>query len=208
LELYHKRVYWPGGIHQYFLPVNVQDKLLTGPNISGELQYLFRHMPKEELKSLAGRICERARKVFAILLLRHKGASIVLLLDNDSVTDQDLPFIKDNNSYGFKLRTGKRITAFKDWDPQDIDDFNREQWWLIAPVFNYQGEHKEIEDDCVLPFIEDSSNGKGGKGGNEGPGFNNSGGYSDVWGVQIHPAHQKFLRLYDPEVGRFLSHLI
>jgi hypothetical protein len=202
-DLFDKRVQWPGGIHQYFLPVDVQDELLTGPNIIKELQDLFKPRPKEEIFSLAVRICGTARKLFAILLLRGKGASILPLVDTDGVSDRDLPLIKEDHGRGFKLGTGKRLTAFANWMPQDIEDFDREQWCLLAPVFKHQGEHKELEECCVLPFTADFSNvkgGRGGSGGSDGPGLISCGGYSEVWCVRIHPSHQKFLKSSNPEV--------
>jgi hypothetical protein len=58
---------------------------------------------------------------------------------------------------------------------------------VLAPVFKKEERpdvipHIELNDACLLPFIEDRE--KHDK---------MAGGYSEVWGVRIHPAHQKLL---------------
>ena len=189
-QLEHALVRWPRGNEQFFLPIDVQDRLLTASYIATEFDRLFEGLSPAEQQSYVSRICGSARKLFAILLVIDKGESIIAFL-SDGVTDYDLPLVKHptraaNSCYTLraKRRIDSPIQAIERWAWRSVRHFYREQWGLKAPAFDTTCEHYELEDDCVLPFIED-------KEGNIG---NLSGGYSDVWGVRIHPAHQKVFK--------------
>lgn len=186
---------------QFFLPADAQDRLIIAPLVAAEFERLFPNLPLSERSKYVSRTCSSARKLFAILLGIEKGDSILDLLA-DGIIDDDLPLVKypkraanaGQTAPYFTLRSRRRI----DYPIQTIDHWNwrtsirqfySEQWWLKAPVFDTPGKHYELEDDCVLPFTEN----------NEGINVN-SGGYSDVWGVRIHPAHQKLFRSSNPRV--------
>ncbi|PMD33649.1 kinase-like protein, partial [Hyaloscypha variabilis F] len=64
------------------------------------------------------------------------------------------------------------------WQWRDINDFCHAQWAFLAPVFDELHKHYELDDNDILPFIEDNEK------------FLRQGGYSEVWGVRIHQAHQ------------------
>lgn len=191
-------VQWPRGNEQFFLPVDTQDRLLTAEYIAAEFERLFPNLAPGERSNYVSRICGSVRKLFAILLGIDKGESITDFLA-DGITDKDLPLVKypartANSCY--TLRTKRRIDspipAIEKWAWRYVRHFYREQWWLKAPVFDTLGKHYELEDDCVLPFVEDK----------EGNIKNiSSGGYSDVWGVRIHPAHQKVFKSTNPKVS-------
>jgi hypothetical protein len=194
-------VQWPRGNEQFFLPVDVQDRLLAASYVATEFDRLFPGLSLSERLSYITRTCSCARKLFAILLGIDKGESIIDFL-KDGITDKDLPLVKypmrsANSCY--TLRTKQRIDipipATENWAWRSVRHFYCEQWWLNAPVFksrgqHYEPEHYELEDDCVMPFLEDQE------------AINvNSGGYSDVWGVRIHPAHQNLFRSPNSQVG-------
>jgi len=191
-QLENNLVSWPRGQEQLFLPVDAQDRLLTARNVAAEFERLFPKLAQEERSNYVSRTCGSARKLFAILLGINKGGSIIDILA-DGITDGDLPLVKYRAAHSnytnprFTLRSKWRIDrpihAIDQWDWRPtIRQFYGEQWWLNAPVFKTQGKHYEFEDDCVLPFLEDQED------------INVSGGYSDVWGVRIHPAHHNFFR--------------
>jgi hypothetical protein len=191
-QLENNLVSWPRGQEQLFLPVDVQDRLLTAGYVAEEFERLFPKLTQKERSNYVSRTCGSARKLFAILLGINKGESIIDILA-DGITDDDLPLVKYRTAHSsytnprFTLRSKRRIDrpiyAIDKWDWRfTIRQFYCEQWWLNAPVFKTQGKHYEFEDDCVLPFLEDQED------------INASGGYSDVWGVRIHPAHQNLFR--------------
>jgi hypothetical protein len=191
----------PRSNEQFFLPADAQDRLIIAPKVAEEFERLFPNLALGERSAYVSRTCSSARKLFAILLGIDKGESILDIL-SDGITDEDLPLVKHpkrsaNASYTtpyFTLRAKRRIDrpiqTIDNWNWRtSIRQFYCEQWWLKAPVFDTLGKHYELEDDCVLPFVEDKED------------INvNSGGYSDVWGVRIHPAHQKLFRSSNPQV--------
>ena len=70
---------------------------------------------------------------------------------------------------------------------------SRDQWLVLAPVFKkvqHRISHQELDDNVVLPFIEDRKNQHDSW----------SDGYSHLWGVRIHPAHQNVYKSSDPNV--------
>lgn len=61
-------------------------------------------------------------------------------------------------------------------------DICREQWSVLAPEFKrIEGKipHHNLDNNTIFPYIEDNQGVQG-----------RSGGYSHVWGIRIHPAHQ------------------
>ena len=190
-QLENALVAWPRGNEQFFIPVDVQDRLLTVPCVAKEFERLFPNLAPTERLSYVSRTCSSARKLFAILLGIEKGSSILDFLA-DGITDSDLPLLnypKRTANASYTLRAKRQIDspipAIENWAWRDIRHFYREQWWLKAPVFDTLGKHHELEDDCVLPFVEDKGNIIGSV---------NTGSYSDVWGVRIHPAHQTIFK--------------
>jgi hypothetical protein len=169
---------------EYFVPINELDRLITADAIRYELEVLYQDFQPFEISSTTRYIQENARKVFAILVFIGKGAYIREFI-KERVTDADLPLKrwKENDSTSGSLPTNLRHPVYPgaNWSKRDIASFNRDQWSFIAPVFDKVGQHYELEDDCILPFIENH-------GGIASQTI--SGGYSDVWSVRIHPAHQ------------------
>jgi hypothetical protein len=190
-------VAWPRGNEQFFIPVDVQDRLIIAPYVANEFERLFPRLAPTERLSYVSRTCSSARKLFAILLGINKGSSILDFLA-DGITDSDLPLLKypkRTANAGYTLRAKRRIDspipAIEYWAWRDIRHFYCEQWWLKAPVFDTLRKHYELEDDCVLPFVEDKGNNIGSV---------NTGGYSEVWGVRIHPAHQRIFKSTNAQV--------
>jgi hypothetical protein len=184
-------VRWPRGTDQFFIPVDAQDRLLIASRVATEFERLFPNLAPAERLSYVTKTCSLARKLFAILLLIDKGMSILDFLA-DGITDKDLPLVqypKESATSSYTLRTEGRInspiSAIENWSRLTIRLFYREQWGLKAPVFEMLGKHYELEDDCVLPFVEDRGNNIENV---------NTGGYSEVWGVRIHSAHQRIFK--------------
>jgi hypothetical protein len=63
---------------------------------------------------------------------------------------------------------------------------------VLAPVFDLGEDvlHHELDDHCVLPFLKDKERSDKAR----------EGGFSSVWEIVIHPAHQKLYHSTNPEV--------
>jgi hypothetical protein len=67
------------------------------------------------------------------------------------------------------------------WRTEYWENFDRIQWWMTAPVFEYGG-HYSLDEKTILPYVYPSDEDIGEK----------RGGYSKVYPVCIHPAHHDF----------------
>jgi hypothetical protein len=107
-----------------------------------------------------------------------KGSLVSSFL-NEGITDANLPINIPKGSSQQKAWITP-IKTFGSWSSRELDDFRRVQWYFLSPIFtNARTQHYELDDNCVMPFIRDTEHEA------------KSGGFSDVWEVVIHPAHQK-----------------
>lgn len=159
-----------------------------------------RNFSETDLERIASNIVDGAMKLFTILVCQSLGSHIFEFLV-EGLDDQDLPFVRfpDNNtaSNNFKLRSRKNpdkpIRCMEKWGIAVITAIGRDQWWVLAPIF--QGAHEkvrhwELEDNCVLPYIFDEEHTEKA----------DAGGFSSVWGVRIHHDHQLLHRGTNPKV--------
>lgn len=173
----------PQSNDQFFLPISALTSLVTEETIDRELHRTV--LPSTlERSNLPSKIARNCPKLFAILTYVKKGNLITAFLD-EQMTDADLPLrvplaiLRQENQAGLPK-------VFENWPWCEIHDFCRAQWAFLAPVFDQVHDHYELDNNVILPFIEDEEN------------FRRQGGYSEVWGVRIHKAHQ---RLRDSSVA-------
>jgi len=170
----------PWGTH-WFIPADAIDKILTEQAIHEELDRIT-DLSTSDISIASHKIWEHARKTFGILVSIGKGRLISSFL-NEGITDADLPINIPNGASQQKEWIAS-IKTFGGWPSRELDDFRRVQWYFLAPIFtSARTQHYELDDNCVMPFIKDTEHEA------------RSGGFSDVWEVVIHPAHQK---LFDP----------
>lgn len=143
-------------------------------------------------------IWKSAPKLFAILVCLKRGNLITDFLDEE-IDDTDLPFVRSDNtarSGHFKLCSKKTpdqpIKCMTSWDQARVNDFGRDQWCMLAPIFEYTDEieHYDLEDNCVLPWVEDEERSDQAI----------EGGFGSVWKIAIHPAHQQIRGSVSPRV--------
>ena len=206
----------------YFIPVDAIRKLEEKRPVREELRRIFPRMDRDPLDHYVHLICTKATRIFAILLASSMDIQegICDLLD-EGITDVNLPFVRvplygverggRSSSSSFTLakyehtncqregHAGCGIRALSNWGRFQIETLSRDQWLALAPVFRRASKgipHYHFEDNTVFPFTEDDEN-------------NNeklkSGGYSEVWPVRIHPAHQDIIRSSDPSVSSNLN---
>jgi len=199
-DLCDARIEWPRNNNKYFIAVEDLRRLITVDSISAELARCNADFANHERRQkIMEEISQIAWKLFAILVYVGQGHRIMDFLD-ENIDDTDLPFVRSDEtstSVNFKLCSKKKssqpIKCMLLWNMHLVNDFGRDQWCMLAPIFEYTDEieHYELNDNCVLPWIEDFE--RSGRAINEG-------GYSTVWKVAIHPAHQRTKGCVKPKV--------
>jgi hypothetical protein len=189
-DLCNARREWPEGSFRYFIPVDEFNRIVTLDSISLELARCGVEFANEEsLRNVAEELSKAAPKLFAILVYLKRGHYITKFLEEE-IDDTHLPFVRSDKtakSGHFKLCSKKSpdqpIKCMAGWDQARINDFGRDQWSMLAPIFEYRDEikHYELDDNCVLPWVEDEERSDRAI----------QGGYGSVWKIAIHPAHQK-----------------
>jgi hypothetical protein len=167
----------PWGTHR-FIPGDALDSIVTEQAIRDELETNV-DVSTSDVPLTSNLIWKYARKVFAILVCIGKADLISSFLI-EGFADDDLPINIPKGSAQQKEWTPP-VKTFGGWSSRELDDFRRVQWYFLAPIFiGDRIEHFELDDNCVMPFIKDTEHEA------------RSGGFSDVWGVVIHPAHHTF----------------
>lgn len=146
------------------------------------------HSGKTKIKSF--------RKIFALLVLVEATSSITeFLAKKHGVSDQDLPLTLGRRKGVNELyRRGDKnkvpLPCFKHaiWSPIKLENFQKYQWWLLAPFFSPDEDgvvkHYILKDEHILPYVipEHSEENVADK----------VGGYGKVLMVHIHPDHHNF----------------
>jgi serine/threonine protein kinase len=199
-DLYDARIEWPRNKFSGFIAVEDLRRLITVDSISAELARCNADFGNHERgQKFIEKISQVAWKLFAILVYVEQSHRIIDFLD-ENIDDTDLPFVRsdENSTSGnFKLCSKKSprqpIKCMLLWNQRLVNEFGRDQWCMLAPIFEYTDEieHYELDVNCVLPWIEDFE--RSGRAINEG-------GYSTVWKVAIHPAHQRTKGCVKPKV--------
>jgi hypothetical protein len=200
----------PEGGNRYFIPINELQKLVRRDYVEAELRSMY-PLNEEEVSAYSEYICDKAKNLFTVLLC---GSSTIIresILDfvDDAISDDDLPFGRGYSPTTEPFNTYRRpfglcrrnhlrchlsdhracgIKALSTWPQPEISHLCRDQWLVLAPVFRrILGDipYLELDDNIVLPFIEDQEGS---------PNLIQRGGYSEVWGVRIHSAHQDLLQ--------------
>lgn len=196
-ELCDARIEWPEGSFRYFIAVDDLNQLITADSISAELRSV-EFSSNEAPKELVDKILKFAQNLFAILVCLERGDHIVEFL-KEGIDDTDLPFVRSDKTAKpghFKLCSKKTpdrpIRCMSDWDQTSINDFGRDQWLSLAPIFEYDDDikHYELDDNCVLPWVEDDERSDRAI----------ESGFGSVWKIAIHPAHQRIHRTMGPKV--------
>lgn len=214
--------------HTYYIPSSDLRRLITVPKIKQIILHGHPDMKAAEARIYAEKTETYARKLFANLALQQKGATICSLLDS-GISDQSLPFQRKRKSGGqwslWLMKPKELIQAFEQWDSRSIEDFERTQWWMMAPIFDkHCRDCQELEDLTILPFSpingysnedEEEDEEDIGEADGENDGQNDigndgrmdtgiphmkSGGYSEVNAYYAHPAHHNFCDSSNPLV--------
>lgn len=122
-------------------------------------------------------IMKGARKIFAILVVVRQPQSILSFVQDDqfqSWLDHKLPF---GLSKLQKLLPSASLGQ----------EFYEKQWEFTAPVFTKRLLPRVLEDDIILPFVEDKQEGEGG--------------FGVVHTIKVDLHHQNFAQLRQQNVS-------
>ncbi|KAI0437012.1 kinase-like protein [Xylaria telfairii] len=138
-----------------FLPLDVIDEIITKDIVKAKsLRYTSIFRP-----DLSAQIVERTKKVFAILGLLEEEDIIKNLFD-EGLVDEDLPLTRlqaqgRSNSNVLASRQGKEFKSFsKLGKERAVDNFLKEQWLVLAPIFTTDGKHFQVDGEAPLPFYD------------------------------------------------------
>lgn len=156
-----------------------------------------RSNPAIWLKAYAEKICghvtyeddgrelkSSCRSIFAILALTNKVIDAVDFVDA-GLSDRDLPLNCRPSQQGpefYSVRHQDRSWRVgRNWEEWRRDLFIGYQKLFLSPFFDLDGmevQFHDLDDDVVLPFVEDFSKSR-----------KRQGGHGTVWRVEIHEAH-------------------
>lgn len=210
LEIRIRKSLLPPLDREQFLPSNELDRIITFDTVYTELvRVLGREKSQDDLEKISHGIFDEVkcpesastsrRKLFATLVCINKAACIVDFI-HENLYDCHLPFHfpPDSHRQGThvyrKMENDDeaRVHCFSKmgWSILECENFAKYQWGFLAPYLEIISDGKRkrplhyiFYDGQVLPYVEDSSKE------NSGEASMFSGGYSDVWRVQIHSAH-------------------
>jgi hypothetical protein len=169
-----------------FLPLSVLDNKITQDSIRTQLngRILDGTLPK--------RIFFQAKKVFTILVLIDEPRAVQELIQQDDITDEDLPLSRKgprgHRDYDVLVSVHRKKTfhSFASWkELSKVKSFLSQQWAVQAPVLEFIGQHLTLDSQCPFPFIESMEMSAGGGGG-------------VVYRSKIHPAHQRVFKVCTP----------
>lgn len=155
------------------------DEVLTKARISKELQTYRSEEPAlfvgYTVADLADTIFEHHRQVFAILVLLERGSSIMAVI-GDGLKDTDLPLYTEVNDSKHRLYRGhgsasplQLVRCLSGWKTFEREGFFRYQRALSPErlALSHDGrtpQHKDFDDEVVLPFVHEEKKEQGGFG--------------------------------------------
>ncbi|KAL3420050.1 protein kinase [Phlyctema vagabunda] len=179
------RVKCEQGNQSYYIPYSDLRELIKPKVVLKYVKDTDNQLDAEEVARHAKHACENACRVVAVLVYNKKEQEILSLLQ-EGIADNDLPFSTATR----QRENGKPIKCFDRWSEEDLEDFDRIQWWMNAPILN-RNEHYDFKKGTLLPFVPFTP-------GTE-PGEKKEGAYSEVIPARIHDAHHKFWTSDDPK---------
>ena len=210
-QLREARIEWPQGANRHFIPNSSLGELIVDPNVKLELKRMYPRKSERDISKYTRAICHQGKSckgIYAVLVCTFGQPSNICDFIDDEITDNSLPFHRNdpkNRSYRLCERDHQKhcrasshrrcaIQAMQSWRQGDLGNFDRDQWLVQAPVFRKFHDkihYLDLEPNVVLPFTEDD----------ESTDIIETGGFSDVWGVRIHPAHQNVYQIPDTSVS-------
>ncbi|EKG19679.1 hypothetical protein MPH_03060 [Macrophomina phaseolina MS6] len=183
-ELWMRRVENPRGQHTFYIPRNEKRALITRDTIIRQIQLRKPKLSPGVVAEYADAVETTALNLFATLASIGKGGDIVAFL-NEGICDGHMPFQRSEGfMFDLRGRDGKEIKSIRRWGHVEREAFDRQQWWMLAPFFSL-GQHHDLRDNEVLPFVPSLQQ-------QEEDRHQSTGAYSEVSTVRIHDKHHDF----------------
>jgi hypothetical protein len=165
--------------NQHFIPWSSLEKCLDKPSIRCELHKLEAITAADDFSLMIDEIFTSLRRIFAILIMIGQEDEIPRFLEK-GISDKDLPY---EGPFDKGKQPRKEVSSsydlkdlVQDWPPWTIEAFQQAQWTVLAPIFDHSYKHYKFTDHCILPFQKPGTEVR-------------TGGFGDVFTVQIHPSH-------------------
>ena len=159
------------------MPSGTLDGIL---NFDAVKKHLEEHGPECDQEDIARLVCDGYRKIFAILVLSGKEW-MVLDFVNNNTNDECLPFTLGKEAL---TKQGKRVPYLDNLHFRDEKIFGDCQWYMLAPYFakgkNGTVPLRKLHDRTIFPWTRYGEEIE-------------SGGYSRVRRVEIHPKHHNLV---------------
>ncbi|OTA61647.1 kinase-like protein [Hypoxylon sp. EC38] len=225
--LWEAAIYCSPDGNKRFIPFDVLQLARDRRLVQEALQHKKLEFPKADIPRVLDAICSSQNlesrsslfRVFSVLVLCKKTEYITKFVDK-GINDSYLPLpIVRRNGDGITIVRHKHernrpsvsenvlrdiFENSDDWDHGNLNNFNTQQWWTIAPFFGRQDNtilHYVLEPGDILPFTEkkrevlpkievDNQEGEDSLHYE----FAKEGGFGEVSIVKIHPSHYDFGR--------------
>ncbi|KAK4182071.1 hypothetical protein QBC35DRAFT_479407 [Podospora australis] len=140
-----------------YIPINRIIDILHADQIEAILPDCGVVCPNPRARSVF--IHQRYQKILAVLILTRLHPRLQQFID-DGVDDAKLPILnKPQENRPFRLclhDSDEPLRYFEGWDNLDIANFDRRQWWVMAPVFKRgvirEVAHYQFLNRVPLPF--------------------------------------------------------
>ena len=153
-----------------FLPEGSLDRILCRENISESLSDPSFQIQLPKFESTVDLVFKERKKVFAILVETGLECTLVEFIEH-RISDRLLPASEEQLKPVLAESTDRHL-------------FTERQWNYLALEFSRGPYVQQLSADHVLPYVEQEQIG--------------SGGFSRVYKVRVHPAHQTI----EPEIKR------
>lgn len=146
-----------------FIPCDCLQNILTTDEVALVLADPEFQIPRHKIQGTADLLVREGLKVFAILLELNLESKLVAFIEHEML-DEKLPV---------------HLNDLEDVIPEAAETFEALQWNHLAYRFRRGQYHRRIKPKEILPYIEESRIG--------------GGGFSTVYKVLVHPAHQNLI---------------
>lgn len=159
-----------------FVPDGDLAKLFNTATLETALSVPAFNIPHHKVASTAKLVIDEAQKILAICLELNVEQSFVKFIESD-VTDYALPL---------------DISKLNSLVPEAAARFEKLQWKYVAYKFRKGQYDRTLPRNRILPYIDQTHIG--------------GGGFSKVYRVSIHPAHQDMIETPNAEARPPISH--
>ena len=158
---------------RHFIPQEALYSVLTPENVRIVLE--DESIEKQQLEELAQNITQGKRAIFGILVCIRKVRSILKFVEIDRFQHESLHL---DHKLPFSMEDLGRMFSYS-----VAVEFHEQQWEFIAPIFSRNTFPRYLEDDIILPILQEDMVGWGG--------------FGVIHKILLHDAQQHFS--YTPE---------